>query len=94
MPETYWILATVYGYRFVLDLQEGERVGLLLDAYQEGADRDHQQFLRFADYTGATARCNYAHITACYLSTPDSRAFDDAVATNRQKRSWGDASEE
>ncbi len=94
LPETYWVLATVYGFRFVLDLQEGDRVGALFAAYQEGGTVDHHQFFQCRDYTGAPLWVNYSHLSAFYLSTSDSRAFDDAMQTDRKKRGWGEAEAE
>ncbi|HYC31078.1 MAG TPA: hypothetical protein VEB59_02255 [Gemmatimonadales bacterium] len=86
LPETYWILGTVYGYRFVMDLEEGERVGKLLDEYREGDGVSGPGFVLARDYTGAPFRVLYSHVTACYLSTKSSRDFDDALKTDDRKR--------
>lgn len=95
LPGTYWILATLHGFKFVLDVGEGERVGGLLTARREGnAAPEREQFLRFLDYTGAPAYVQFDYIDCCYLSTPSARAFDDAITTDRKKRGWGEAGDE
>ena len=93
LPETYWILASLHGFKFILDLAEGERVGALLDAYQFGGDLNRPAFLRFVDYTGAVGRVQFDFIDSVYLSTASSRGFDDAIVTDRKKRGWGEAGE-
>src|SRR5690349_14258281 len=94
LPDTYWILASLHGFKFVLDVAEGERIGQLLDAYQYGESVVRPSFLRFTDYTGAPGRVQWDFIDACYLSTPSSRNFDDALATDRKKRGWGESGDE
>lgn len=94
LPQTYWILASLHGFKFVLDVAEGERITAILDAYKVGEDVARPLFCKFTDYTGAPGRIQFDFIDSCYLSTDSSRRFDDAIVTDNKKRGWGDSADE
>ena len=91
LPDTYYVLGTLHGFRFILDLAEGERIGTLLDSIELGKDGvQRPMFIRFTDYGGAVGRVQAEFLDSFYLSTPDSRAFDKAITTDSRKKGWSE----
>jgi hypothetical protein len=88
LPDTYYILGTVHGFRFVLDVEEGERVGGILDNLQFVKNEKFAGFLRFKDYASVVARVQFDLIDSFYMSTEESRAFEACFNTDAKKRGW------
>ena len=88
LPDTYYLLGTVHGFRFILDIQEGERVGALLDNYQTSQGVHTAGFLHFKDFTDGPVRVQYELIDAFFVSSPESRTFEEALSEKYKKNKW------
>ena len=89
LPDTYYILGTLHGFRFVIDVEEGERIGNIMDTtLLEPRDQRIPMFLKFRDYAHVPARVQLEFVDSFYMSTPESRAFENCFNTDAKKRGW------